>query len=79
MLMATDDFSQVRTLSVDGSPGEITTGGTTRTRGRSRILVSAPVDSEVFALAGRTVRSLTRPERTVPPLPPGLTSVTYAG
>ena len=77
VLVATDDFSQVRTLSVDGSPGEITTG--TRLRGRSRILVSAPVDSEVFALAGRTVRSLTRPERAVPALPRGLTSVTYTG
>lgn len=77
VLKATDDFSQVRTLSVDGSPGEITTG--TRLRGRSRILVSAPVESEVFALAGRIVRSLTRQERTVPPLPRGLTSVTYTG
>ncbi|MCW2738286.1 LpqB family beta-propeller domain-containing protein [Nocardioides sp.] len=74
-----DDFSQVRTLSVDGAPGLITTGGTTSLRGRIRMLVSAPVDSEAFALAGRTVRSLTRPERTVPTLPPGLTSVTYTG
>ncbi len=76
----TDDFSQVRTLSVDGSPGEIATGGTSRLRGRVRVLVSAPVEgSEVFALAGRTVISLTRPERAVPDLPPGLTSLTYPG
>ncbi len=76
----TDDFSQVRTLSVDGSPGEIATGGTSRLRGRIRMLVSAPVDaSEVFALAGRTLISLTRPERALPDLPEGLASLTYPG
>ncbi len=74
-----NDLSQVRTLSVDGSPGVIATDGTTRLRGRIRILLSSPVDSEVFALAGRTVRSLTRPERAVPDLPQGLTSLTYTG
>lgn len=80
VLRASDDFSQVRTLSVDGSPGEIATGGTTRLRGPFRTLLSAPVDlSEVFALSGRAVRSLSRPERTVPDLPPGLTSLTYVG
>lgn len=80
VLSASVDLSQVRTLSVDGSPGEIATGGTTRLRGRIRMLVSSPSElSEVFALAGRTVKSLTRPERTVPPLPRGLTSLTYTG
>jgi hypothetical protein len=74
-----DEFSRVRTLSVDGSPGEIATGGTTSLRGRTRMLVSAPVDGEVFALAGRAVISLTRPERDVPDLPRGLSSVTYSG
>ncbi len=73
-----DEYSEVRTLSVDGSPGEIATA--TRLRGRTRGLVSAPVESsEVFALAGRTVISLTRPERSVPALPRGLTSLTYTG
>ena len=78
-----EDFSQVRTLSVDGAPGEIATGGATALRGRIRMLVSAPMDSEaiseVFALAGRAVYSLTRPERDVPDLPRGLTSLTYVG
>jgi hypothetical protein len=74
-----DDFSQVRTLSVDGSPGEIATGGTTSLRGRIRVLVASPVDNDVFALAGRTVYSLNSPERAVPPLPPRLTSLTYVG
>jgi hypothetical protein len=75
----TDDFiAQVRTISVDGAPSEILTA--TRLRGRIRTLVSMPVDlSEVFALSGRTVISLTHPERTVPALPKGLTSLTYPG
>jgi hypothetical protein len=77
---STDDISQVRTISVDGAPGEIVTGGTTRLRGRIRMLVSAPVDgSEVYARAGRSVISLTRPERTVVALPVGVTSLTYPG
>jgi hypothetical protein len=76
----TDDLAQVRTVSVDGAPGEISTGGTTSLRGRIRTLVSTPVDLvEVYAVAGRSVFSLTRPEREVPDLAPGLTSLTYVG
>jgi hypothetical protein len=74
-----EDFSQVRTISVDGTPGGISTIGTTSLRGRVRALVSTPADGEVYALAGREVTSLTRPERVVPDLPPGLTSLTYVG
>jgi hypothetical protein len=80
VLSGINELSQVRTISVDGSPGEIVTGGTTKLRGRIRTLISAPVEgSEVFARAGRSVISLTRPERTVLELPPGLTSLTYPG
>jgi hypothetical protein len=76
----TDDLAQVRTVSVDGAPGEITTGGATSLRGRIRALVSTPVDLlEVYAVAGRSVVSLTRPERDVPDLAPGLTALTYVG
>ncbi|MDZ5662779.1 LpqB family beta-propeller domain-containing protein [Nocardioides sp. S-58] len=72
--------SQVNTISVDGAPGEITTGGNTRLRGPNRLLVSSPVEGgEVYALAGRAVLSLTTPERAVPDLPRGLTSLTYVG
>ena len=80
MLSGINELSQVRTISVDGSPGEIVTGGTTKLRGRIRTLISAPVEgSEVFARAGRSVISLTRPERTVVELPAGLTSLSYPG
>jgi hypothetical protein len=74
-----EDFSQVRTISVDGAPGGISTIGTTSLRGRVRTLVSTPADGEVYALAGREVTSLTRPERLVPDLPRGLRSLTYVG
>ncbi len=76
----TGDFSQVRTLSVDGSPGEIVTEGTSRLRGRFRTLVSSPLEgSEVLALAGRTVTDLSRPERTLADLPRGFSALTFAG
>jgi hypothetical protein len=74
-----DDSSQIRTFSVDGSPGEILTGAATRLRFRTRTLVSSPVESTVYALAGRTVVDLTRPERSVPDLPRGVTALTYPG
>ena len=71
-----------RTVHTPFSPrgGEISTGGATSLRGRIRALVSTPVDLvEVYAVAGRSVFSLTRPEREVPDLAPGLTSLTYVG
>lgn len=71
--------SQVRTLSVDGAPGDITTTGTSRVRGPNRVLVSSPDDGEAYVVAGRAISSLTRPERPVPDLPEGLTSLTYVG
>jgi len=74
-----EERSQVRTVSVDGAPGGIPTIGATSLRGRVRALVSTPADGEVYALAGREVTSLTRPERMVPDLPRGLTSLTYVG
>jgi hypothetical protein len=80
VLSVADDFSQVRTLSVDGAPGEIATGGTTRLRFRAGTLVSAPVEgTDVYALAGRTVIDLTHPERSVPDLPRGVSGLTYVG
>jgi hypothetical protein len=77
---ASNGFSQVRTFSVDGAPGEIVTGGLTFLRGRIRSLVSAPVEgSDVFALGNGLVVNLTSPDRLVPALPEGLTSLTYVG
>lgn len=76
----TDDLSQVRTVSVDGAPGELSTVGSSRLRGSARTLVSSPVEgAEVYAVAESTASDLTAPERTLPPLPDGLQALTYVG
>jgi hypothetical protein len=76
----TDDLSQVRTISVDGAPGYLAAPGSSRLRGRARNLVSSPVEgTNVYVVAGRAVSDLTVPELTLPPLPRGLTSLTYPG
>ncbi len=75
-----DELSLVRTVSVDGAPGNVVTGGSNIVRGRIRTLVSAPVDgSEVWALGRGTIASLTRPDRIVPTMPEGLSALTYVG
>lgn len=76
----TGDLSQVRTVSVDGAPGEIATEGSSRLRGRTTSLVSSPVETAaVYAVAQRTITDLTTPERVLPDLPEGLRSLTYVG
>jgi hypothetical protein len=73
------EYSVVRTVSVDGAPGDVLTGSTI-VRGPVRTLVSAPVDgTEVWALGHGSVASVTRPERTMPALPEGLSALTYVG
>ena len=75
-----EDLSQVRTVSVDGAPGELTTTGSGRVRGAFRRLVGSPVEgAEVYAVAGEAVIDLTSPTRTLGALPGGLTSLTYVG
>ncbi|WP_107772176.1 GerMN domain-containing protein [Nocardioides sediminis] len=76
----TDDLSQVRTVSVDGAPGEVVTSGSSRVRGAFRHLVGSPVEgAEVYVVAGREIIDLTAPTRPLSALPAGLTSLTYAG
>ena len=76
----TDDLSQVETISVDGSPGDLGSEGASRLRGGTRQLVSSPVQgAEVFAVARRSVSDLTAPERPIGPLPEALSSLTYVG
>lgn len=75
-----DELVQIRTVSVDGAPGEVATEGSTTLRGRIRRLVMAPLDgSEVFAVGGRQLTDVTTPERDLGVLPEGLASLTYAG
>lgn len=73
-----EDLSQVRTVSVDGSPGELVPNSSLR--GGVRALVSSPIEgADAYALAGDRIADLDRPDRTVPELPSGLRSLTYAG
>jgi Lipoprotein LpqB beta-propeller domain/Sporulation and spore germination len=75
-----DNLSQVETISVDGSPGDLGIQGVSRLRGRTRQLVSSPVEgAEVYAVAHQTVSDLTASDRPLDPLPEGLTSLTYVG
>ncbi|KRF30226.1 LpqB family beta-propeller domain-containing protein [Nocardioides sp. Soil805] len=76
----TDDLSQVRTVSVDGAPGEVVTSGSGRVRGAFRRLVGSPVEgAPVYAVAGEDVIDLTSPTRPLATLPSGVTSLTYVG
>ena len=77
--LITDGLSQVRTVSVDGAPGEISTAARRPAR-RIRTLVSSPVDLvEAYAVAGRSVVALTGPSARCPTCRPGSTSLTYVG
>ncbi|EON24706.1 MULTISPECIES: LpqB family beta-propeller domain-containing protein [Nocardioides] len=76
----TENLSQVETISVDGSPGDLGIVGVSRLRGGTRQLVSSPVEgAEVFAVGRESVSDLTAPERPLGPLPEALTSLTYVG
>ena len=76
----TDDLSQVRTVSVDGAPGEVAAQGVTLLRGGMRSLVSAPVPgTEVYALGGDAITDLVAPEVSLPEVPPEVTALTYVG
>lgn len=75
-----DDLSQVETISVDGSPGDLGTEGASQVRGGARQLVSSPVQgAEVFAVSRGSISDLTAPERPIGPLPERLSSLTYVG
>jgi Lipoprotein LpqB beta-propeller domain/Sporulation and spore germination len=80
VLSVTGDLSEVRTVSVDGAPGEIATEGSTRQRGRTSSLVSSPVEAAgTYLVSGDTVTDLRTPELTLPDLPDGLQGLTYPG
>ena len=80
VLTGAEDLSQVETISVDGSPGELVLEGPSRLRGGPGELVSSPVEgAEVFALARKAVSDLMAPERPMGPPPEGISSLTYVG
>lgn len=76
----TGDFSQVRTVAVEGAPGELATQGTSRVRGRARVLVSTPVEGEsAYVVIGDSLSDLSVPERDLSDVRASLTSLTFAG
>lgn len=75
-----DDLSQVRTVAVEGAPGDLDTGGASRIRGQATRLVSSPVEGEsVFVLGRRTVTDLMNPGLQLPDLDDRITWLGYAG
>lgn len=76
----TDELSQVRTVPVEGAPGELATQGTSRLRGRARTLVSTPVTgASAYLVVGGALADLSQPERDLSAVRASLTSLTYAG
>lgn len=63
----TPDVAQVRTVPVDGSPGQIESPGTARVRGRAIALVVSPAEGDgVYVVTREEVLDLTRPSRDLP-------------
>ncbi len=76
----TGDLSQVRTVSVDGAPGDAEPPGWSRMRGGAQRLVSSSVDGDgVYVLSDEEYSDLTDTNRTIDLLDPGVTAMGYAG
>jgi hypothetical protein len=77
--LLTEGLSQVRTVSLDGSPGGTEAPATTL-RGRIRWLVSSPVDTQpVYAVSPQGAVDLADAQRTVRPEGVSLATLTYVG
>ena len=76
----TGDLSQVRTVPVEGAPGDTEPPEWSRMRGGARHLASSPVEGEgVLVVSNGEYSDLTDPNRRVLPLPGGATALGYAG
>ncbi len=76
----TGDLSQVRTVSVDGAPGDAAAPAYSRMRGGAQRLVSSPVDGDgVFVLSADEFSDLTDPNRFVDSLAPKVTAMGFVG
>lgn len=80
LLSEADELSQVRTVAVDGAPGDLDTGGASRIRGGASALVSSPVPGESVLVIGSTeVTDLVDPVRRIPALDEQVTWLGYVG
>ncbi len=76
----TGDLSQIRTVSVDGAPGDAAAPEYSRMRGGAQHLVSSPVEGDgVYVVSAEEYSDLTDPNRAVNQLDPKITSMCYAG
>ncbi len=74
------DVSQVRTVAVDGAPGELADAGALRIPGRASALVSSPEEGASPYVVGKAgVTDLLDPGRRLPALEAGVTSIGYVG
>lgn len=76
----TDDLSQVRTVPVEGAPGELIEQGTSRVRGRARALVGSPVAGQSsYVVAGTEISDLTAPEQVLTDVRVASETLTFVG
>lgn len=77
-VLINDELSQVRTVSVEGSPEEVLSP--TRLRGRTSRLVTSPVEGAgVYAVSGSTITDVATPDMDLSALPEGMDFLTYVG
>ena len=77
--MLTDELSQVRTVSVDGSPPGLDSLSTTL-RGRVQGLAGSPVESEsLYAVTRSSLLDLSNADRGNVALDSGVSSLGYVG
>ncbi|WP_110182697.1 LpqB family beta-propeller domain-containing protein [Nocardioides solisilvae] len=73
-------LAHVRTVGVDGAPGDLDTGGASRVRGRASALVSSPERGlGVYVVGTDGVTDLADPVRQVPPLDQAVAWLGYVG
>lgn len=76
----TDDLAQVRTVPVEGAPGDLLTPGITRIRGAAVGLLTSPVDGEgAYVVTDDDVLDLTQPGLELPGVEGALGTLTFVG
>ncbi|WP_426244871.1 LpqB family beta-propeller domain-containing protein [Nocardioides sp. LHG3406-4] len=76
----TDDLAQVRTVAVDGAPGDAEPPVWLPMRGNAESLVTSPVEGQgVYVLTSEEFSDVTDPDRRIDDLDPKVASVGYAG
>lgn len=76
----TEDLAQVRTVPVEGAPGDLVTAGTSRIRGRALGLVTSPVEGEgAYVVTAGAVSDLTVPGQSIAEVGAALRTLVLVG